>query len=495
VNSLTAGADSFGLTWHRGGRVRGWLAILCLVLSDLITFCIAYLLFQRDPRTLKFLYVYGSRLHAHEQIVPVFLVIGLLFVAVRYVLGDYTRRQLFWDSARATTRALLVASVPDVAFFILSMGQYPFFLLFGTWAFMIVMLPVARQLTRMIMPRIGLWLVPTALVGSIEHLERVYPAIADSSSLGFDVKYVSYRDPASTASKALARIPQIQAANSGELATKLMKAHCEHVVLTTGGISSKELSDTVQRLMEANISVNIVPSFSSFPLVGLNANSLFGRGVLMLQVRNNLRRLPQRILKRSFDIVGSIVLLILFSPVFLWIAIAIKRDDGGPVFFSQNRVGYKDREFSCLKFRTMMVDAEERMRRWREENPALYAEFWEAYKLRDDPRVTKVGKWLRSASLDELPQLLNVLIGDLSLVGPRPVPREQLIRHFGHAAKMYVDIRPGLTGLWQISGRSDTTSAERIVYDEWYILNWSFWCDIVILLQTAWIVVTRKGAY
>jgi undecaprenyl-phosphate galactose phosphotransferase len=192
---------------------------------------------------------------------------------------------------------------------------------------------------------------------------------------------------------------------------------------------------------------------------------------------------------------GSAALLILFSPIFLYIALAIKRDDNGPIFFWQRRVGRHGEEFNCYKFRTMATDAEARLEMWRAENPELYAEFWKTYKLRDDPRVTKVGSWLRSSSLDELPQLFNVLRGDLSLVGPRPVPREQLIRHFGSSMRLYVRIRPGLTGLWQVSGRSDTTSEERIVYDEWYILNWTFWTDLVILLQTAWIVATRKGAY
>ena len=121
--------------------------------------------------------------------------------------------------------------------------------------------------------------------------------------------------------------------------------------------------------------------------------------------------------------------------------------------------------------------------------------FLKTFKLKDDPRITRVGKWLRRTSLDELPQLWNVLRGDMSLVGPRPVVAQELDEYYGPAAQLYVRTRPGLTGLWQVSGRSDTSYERRIILDEWYILNWSFWYDIVILVQTAWIVMTGKGAF
>ena len=135
------------------------------------------------------------------------------------------------------------------------------------------------------------------------------------------------------------------------------------------------------------------------------------------------------------------------------------------------------------------------LERWKTENPELYKDFLVSFKLRNDPRITRIGKWLRSSSLDEVPQLWNVLRGDMSLVGPRPIPEQQLRDQYGSAAQLYMRVRPGITGLWQISGRSETTSDQRVVLDEWYILNWSFWYDIVILIQTAWIVFFRKGAY
>lgn len=477
-------------------RVRMWslrISALCLVASDIVAFALAYLLFQRHAAVPELLYLYASP--GHPQAIPLFAIIGCLFIVIRYLLGDYARRQLFWDSAGVTTKALLVASIPDVLLGIIMIGNYSFTAMICTWTFLIVTVPSFRHITRIVLLHFDLWRTPTALIGTCAHIETVFAAISDSAALGFDVKYVACRDDTPPPSELFPGTKSIYSKDPEDLAEKLATQQCGHVVIAAGDINSSELSTTVQRLMETGMTVNIVPSFSRLPLVGLGANSFFGRGVLMLQVRNSLSRLPPRFIKRAFDIVGSIALLILFSPVFLYIAIAIKRDDGGPIFFWQRRVGRRGEEFNCYKFRTMATDAEARLEQWRAENPELYEEFWKTYKLRDDPRVTKVGSWLRPSSLDELPQLFNVLRGDLSLVGPRPVPREQLIRHFGSSARLYVRIRPGLTGLWQVSGRSDTTSEERIVYDEWYILNWTFWTDLVILLQTAWIVATRKGAY
>lgn len=200
-------------------------------------------------------------------------------------------------------------------------------------------------------------------------------------------------------------------------------------------------------------------------------------------------------MKRVFDIVFSVFLLVVLSPLFLIITIAIKRADPGKVTYAHRRVGRDGVPFDCLKFRTMVMDADARLKLWQEENPDLYEEYCRTFKLRDDPRVTSIGKWLRRTSLDELPQLWNVLMGHMSLVGPRPVVQQELDDYYGPATQLYVRTRPGMTGLWQVSGRSDTSYERRVFLDEWYILNWSFWYDIVILIQTAWIVATGKGAF
>jgi len=143
----------------------------------------------------------------------------------------------------------------------------------------------------------------------------------------------------------------------------------------------------------------------------------------------------------------------------------------------------------------MARDAERLLANWRESNPDLYEEYVKTYKLRDDPRVTRLGKWLRRTSLDELPQLINILRGEMSFVGPRPVVERELIDFYGPSAQLYMRVRPGLTGLWQVSGRSNTGYAERIAFDEWYILNWSVWYDLIILAQTFGAMISGHGAF
>jgi lipopolysaccharide/colanic/teichoic acid biosynthesis glycosyltransferase len=200
------------------------------------------------------------------------------------------------------------------------------------------------------------------------------------------------------------------------------------------------------------------------------------------------------IVKRSLDILGAGTLLLLLLPAMLAIALIVRRD-GGPILFRHARVGLGGRQFPCLKFRSMVVDAEKRMAELLAADPAAAEEWATRRKLPRDPRITRIGGFLRRTSLDELPQLLNVLRGEMSLVGPRPVVREELDLHYSPAAAAaYCEVRPGITGLWQISGRSDTTYAERVTLDTRYVRTWSVLLDLRILLKTIPAVLERRGA-
>ncbi len=199
-------------------------------------------------------------------------------------------------------------------------------------------------------------------------------------------------------------------------------------------------------------------------------------------------------LKRIIDIVLSLTALIILSPLFLIISILIKLDSPGPVFFSQNRIGLNGNLFKAYKFRSMVINAEEILLKWLEENPEIRDEYLKNHKLKSDPRITRVGKFLRKTSLDELPQLLNVLKGEMSLVGPRPY-LEREINECGLYVKYLWRVPPGITGLWQISGRSDVDFEGRLKMDMQYIMNWSIWLDINILFKTIPAVLKRNGAY
>ena len=185
-------------------------------------------------------------------------------------------------------------------------------------------------------------------------------------------------------------------------------------------------------------------------------------------------------IKRCFDFVSCLIAVIVLTPVWIIVAIAIKLDSKGPVFFKQGRRTKDGRVFQMLKFRSMVVDAEK-------QGTGLFS-------YDNDPRVTKVGAFLRKTSIDEFPQFFNVLKGEMSLVGPRPIIRDEIPR-YGKYIEDYYMVRPGITGMWQTSGRSDIDYDERVQMDTWYVRNWSIWFDIVLLWRTFSVVLNKKGAY
>ncbi|MCJ8172263.1 sugar transferase [Clostridium botulinum] len=196
------------------------------------------------------------------------------------------------------------------------------------------------------------------------------------------------------------------------------------------------------------------------------------------------------LLKRTFDLASSLCGLIVFSPLFLIIAMLIKLDSKGPAFFSHIRLGKQGSKIKVYKFRTMKPNAEELLKNL---TPEQKREFQENFKLEDDPRITKIGSFLRKSSLDELPQLLNIFIGNMTVVGPRPIVEKEIEKYGEYGDKLLM-VKPGLTGMWQANGRSDTTYEERVEMDMDYIDNRNFWLDIKIILQTAIAVVRKKGA-
>ncbi|MCM1320668.1 MAG: undecaprenyl-phosphate galactose phosphotransferase WbaP [Bacteroides sp.] len=217
-------------------------------------------------------------------------------------------------------------------------------------------------------------------------------------------------------------------------------------------------------------------------------------GILGFAATHNLTRTVNIFIKRLTDLVLVFATLPLVLPLTLLIVIGIKLDSPGPVLFAHRRVGKNGRSIRCLKFRSMYRDSAEMLEKILAENPEMKKEWEHNRKLAQDPRITKFGKFLRKTSLDELPQLWNILIGEMSFVGPRPVTQEELEK-YGTNADYILSVVPGLSGMWQISGRSDTGYEERINLDTYYIRNWSIWLDLWIIIKTIWVVVKGKGAY
>jgi len=197
--------------------------------------------------------------------------------------------------------------------------------------------------------------------------------------------------------------------------------------------------------------------------------------------------------KRIMDLAVSICLLVVLLPL-MALLIAIARRDGGPAFYAHRRVGLNGREFGCLKFRSMLTNGDEILESYLASNPIARQQWQESHKLNDDPRITRIGRWLRKTSMDELPQLINVIRGEMSMVGPRPVTKDELDQHYGSSAAGYLSVRPGITRPWQIGGRSDTTYQQRVEMDSEYACHDDLLRDIGILIRTPFAVFSCRGA-
>jgi Undecaprenyl-phosphate galactose phosphotransferase WbaP len=218
-----------------------------------------------------------------------------------------------------------------------------------------------------------------------------------------------------------------------------------------------------------------------------------GHEVLMLRLRNNLGRPGFALMKRALDFAVATILLAILAPFFV-LAMALIKASGGEIFYAHPRIGRAGRPFLCYKFRTMVADADRVLSDILSTDASAKEEWEHTFKLKNDPRVTKFGAFLRKTSLDELPQLWNVLRGDMSLVGPRPIVQSEIER-YGDMAEYYFMVRPGITGLWQASGRTSVDYSTRVALDVWYVRNWSPWYDVVILLKTVKAVIGMHGAY
>lgn len=476
-------------------HLRYWTSVFGLAVADGMSFLLAHLLFRAEHSVPSVALFMGSPPHPGSSPIDVFLLLALFFIAVRYLSGDYRRRQLFWDGTKITTIAVVIASLPDLLMLALGGPIYEKIPAIASWLFLLVTVPLLRQGARVLMSKAGIWQIPTAMIGIGSRAPQIAKALNGSLSLGFKVRWLVIEDPSQKVPESLRGMAAIHSADAAQTASIICKAGCKEAVVAAEDMQSAHFAELVQRLLEVNIRVAIIPSLNRLPLAGATTNYFFGQDIMLLQVRSNVQRLPWRIIKRGFDILVSAFLLVVLSPLFLGLGLAIRRNDGGKMTYFQMRIGRRGVPFRCYKFRSMVPDAEARQKAWQLENPALYQEFMQNMKLKNDPRITPIGRFMRSTSLDELPQLWNVLRGDMSLVGPRPVVQRELDELYGPAAMLYLRTRPGMTGLWQVSGRSDTSYSQRVILDEWYILNWSFWYDIVILIQTAWIVLARKGAF
>ena len=289
----------------------------------------------------------------------------------------------------------------------------------------------------------------------------------------------------------LADVPVVGGLAMAPSLAKDFKIH--YAIVAMPGVARNQLMQLLSKYGRTFFAhLMIIPDLFGMASLWVVAKDL--GGVLGLEARQQLFLPGPRFLKACLDKGLVILISLLALPLIALISLLIRLDSRGPIFYRQTRIGREGKLFKAWKFRSMVVDADIELERYLQHHPELKSSWEEDHKLKDDPRITRVGHFLRRTSLDELPQLWNIFIGEMSLVGPRPIVYEEVWR-YGDLYDLYLQVLPGLTGLWQVSGRNDVTYEERVNFDAYYVRNWSVWLDIYILIRTIKVVLAGDGAY
>ena len=347
----------------------------------------------------------------------------------------------------------------------------------GAWSLSLFLLPLSRALWRAVCARSDWWGASVVILGAGRTGQLVLEALAKRPGLG--LKLFAFLDDNAARWGALNGVPVL---GKLEQARDVARLGVRHAMIAMPGASRAKLLEVIEQSGSAFPSLIIIPDLIGVASLWAGTRDL--GGVLGLEVRQNLLVPASRRLKRSLDLVLLILLAPLILPLSLLIALLIGLDSKGGVIYGSSRVGLNGRVFKVWKFRTMFTDADAHLQRILEQNEALRLEWQTFQKLKRDPRVTRFGRWLRRSSLDELPQLWNVLMGEMSIVGPRPILDNDQRELFGEGFNLYTQVRPGLTGFWQVSGRNALSFAERVRLDSYYVRNWSLWLDLYILACT-----------
>lgn len=405
-------------------------------------------------------------------------------------LRHYTYRKPFWYELKEILRTIVIFAIFDLALVAFTKWQFSRYLWVFCWAFAMILVPTLRFLVKSMLNKAGVWKKKTFILGSGVNAREAYHAIQSEEMLGFEVA-LFYDDENITDETEILGLPLINNSDDIWRVGDLKEVH--FIVAFDNENLDKSLAWIRELSKHHCRSVTVVPSLRGLPLYNTEMSFIFSHEVMLLRIHTNLAKRSSRFLKRSFDIICSMIILILASPLFIYLWYKVTRD-GGPAIYGHQRVGRHGKLFPCYKFRSMVMNSQEILDALLKSNPEAKAEWDKDFKLKNDPRITKVGRFIRRTSLDELPQLFNVLKGEMSLVGPRPVVPDELTRYLENV-DYYLMAKPGMTGLWQVSGRNDVDYETRVYFDSWYVKNWSLWNDIAILFKTVNVVLRRDGAY
>lgn len=468
-------------------RFGGLISALLMIISDYIAVVTA-LLFAFYLRN----WLVDDRIPLFEQFNPfIYFSIPMMYLCVMALEGLYVRRLPFWLKIEKVFKISLLVTIVSIGYFYFSYTEIKIPLAFIGLSFItcFIFLLVGRYSVKHLLVLAKFWQKPVLLIGAGVAAELIADAYEEDPLKGYKIVGIiedNHLRPL------IQRYPLVGKISDAKDVIK--KSKIKEVVIASSGIEREQLLNLVYQLQPFVHNITIAPDVYGIPVTNLQVDTLFKQKTVMLKIQNNLLRPYNRLLKRLFDIFSCSIILLLTSPLLLAISVMIKLTSKGPVVFAHKRIGRNGKLFPCYKFRTMIPNAEAVLEQYLLEHPKIREEWEKEFKLKDDPRITKIGKFLRRTSLDELPQLFNILKGEMSLVGPRPIVTEEISKYREFIRDYYM-VRPGLTGLWQVSGRSDIGYDSRVQLDSWYVRNWSFWMDIMMLLKTVKIVLSKTGAY
>lgn len=421
-----------------------------------------------------------------------YLFVPLIFMVFLHWGRTYIRLLSIGEMIRRTFYSVIYAIVVSIVVFIA--GKAPvvsrlFIAFLGCFVFVFVC--GSRLLVRYLCNRANILLEPTIIIGSDDTAKRVLNYSATNSFFG--IKVVGIIDDKSSGTVLEGRYPLL--GPTDKAARIILRTGVQNILVLAPRMDKRRLYSLIDEIFPLVKNISFVPETEELPVSNMEMHRLYSENLVVISVKNNLSCWYNQFFKRAFDLSVATLGTIAISPFLLGIAIAIKVSSPGPAIYAHRRIGRNGAHFNCYKFRSMVSDSDKRLKEFLEANPEAAKEWEESHKLKHDPRVTKIGALLRKTSLDELPQLFNVIRGQMSLVGPRPIVDEEIIKYDVFFSD-YTLVRPGMTGLWQTSGRSDTSYSRRVRLDAWYVRNWNIWLDISLLVKTVRVVLSsRSGAY
>ena len=468
---------------------RRRLGTIILFLSDLVILFLitALAIIIRDilPAVLPGFPIFSREISYAWWFFPV-------WVTILAYEGAYTRRFTFWDEVRLLWKASLFSTLAILTIvFIGKTGAVSRTVVVLIGLLSLILFPLLRISLKRRLISIGLLKRKVLILGAGETGILALHALRGEPNLGYEV--IGFLDDARGTGGNREEGIKVHG-HLDRVERYLSNADVHDVVVALPEHDKGKLNSLVTRLQHKAASVLFFPDYAGMAVIGTELRHFFKDQVFALEIKNNLAEPFNYFTKKAFDfVVGAVLFLLLLIPLAV-IAALIRIASPGPAIYTQTRAGKNGNTFRCYKFRTMYRDAEARLQGILDADPIARKEWDEFRKLNNDPRITPLGKFLRKTSLDELPQILNVLRGEMSLVGPRPVTEEEIDKHYKDSAELCFSVLPGITGLWQVSGRSNTTYDYRISLDSWYVRNWNLWLDIVILMKTVYVVLQKEGA-